>query len=88
MSILQKATNYISTEIKYWAFRSVSFLTGVVPLRVTYGLSVLAGDLVYLTWKRHSANAVSNMRRVMGDAADPRTVKLAARDSFRNSRAE
>lgn len=84
MSFLKKAVNPVWQGTRYWVYRSVSYATGHIPLRFSYWVAALVGDFVYLTWKRHSANAVSNMRRVMGDQADWRVVKEMARDSFRN----
>ncbi|HUP27386.1 MAG TPA: lysophospholipid acyltransferase family protein [Chloroflexia bacterium] len=84
MGIKAIAWKHFGTGLKYWSFRITSYLSGKVPLRFAYWVGTIAGDVVYLTWKRHSANAVSNMRRVMGEHADWRVVKETARDSFRN----
>lgn len=84
MDLIKKSAHHIWTGIRYWTFRVVSYVSGKVPLRIAYGVGNLVGDFVYLTWKEHSANAVSNMRRVMGENADWRVVKEVARDSFRN----
>ncbi|MBF6614085.1 MAG: lysophospholipid acyltransferase family protein [Chloroflexi bacterium] len=84
MSIFRKAAKHIWVGVKYWTFRLVSYVTGKLPLRFSYWAGAVVGDVVYLTWKQHSANAVSNMRRVMGDSADWKLVKETARDSFRN----
>jgi lauroyl/myristoyl acyltransferase len=84
MSLVKNATHHIWVGIKYWVFKSVSFLSGKVPLRVGYWIGAAVGDFIYLTWRQHSANAVSNMRRVMGDTAEWQVVKETARDSFRN----
>ncbi len=82
--VFSKAWQHIWTGIKYWSFRSVSYISGKVPVRFAYWVGAAVGDFIYLTWKQHSANAVSNMRRVLGEAADWRLVKEVARDSFRN----
>lgn len=84
MQILKKAAQPIWTGVRYWVYRSVSYVSGRVPVRFAYWVGTLAGDFVYLTWRRHSANAVSNMRRVLGEGADWQVVKEMARDSFRN----
>ena len=84
MNPLKKATHHIWTGIRYWSYKTLSFLSGIVPLRFAYWVGACVGDFGYLIWKRHSANAVSNMRRVMGDAADWRVVKETTRDAFRN----
>ena len=84
MDWAKKAAHHVWTGFRYWLFRSVSYVSGKVPLRFAYWVGSIVGDFVYLTWKQHSANAVSNMRRVLGEAADWRVVKETARDSFRN----
>src|SRR5512141_1998178 len=84
MQPLKKAFHHIWTGVRYWTHRVFSFISGKVPVRFAYWVGNLVGDFVYLTWKEHSANAVSNMRRVLGDSADWRVVKEVARDSFRN----
>jgi KDO2-lipid IV(A) lauroyltransferase len=84
MRVLKTATHNLWTGVRYWTYQTFSFLSGKVPLRFSYWVGSVVGDVVYLTWRRHSANAVSNMRRVLGDSADWRAVKLTARVSFRN----
>src|SRR5438270_2485350 len=84
MSLFTKATHNVWTGMRYWSYKTLSFLSGIVPLRFSYWVGALVGDFGYLIWKRHSANAVSNMRRVMGDSADWRVVKETTRDAFRN----
>jgi KDO2-lipid IV(A) lauroyltransferase len=84
MSRLKNLTSNVWAGTRYWSFRIASFFSDKVPLRVAYWIGTIVGDIGYLFWKRHSANAVSNMRRVMGETADWRVVKETARDSFRN----
>jgi lauroyl/myristoyl acyltransferase len=84
MDFVKRALNPIWQGIRYQAYRFFSYLSYRVPLRFGYWVGTLVGDFIYLTWKRHAANAVSNMRRVMGKDADWRVVKEKARDSFRN----
>src|ERR1043165_2860849 len=84
MNVIKKLTHNIWTGFRYWVFRAVSYVSGKVPLRFAYWIGAVVGDFVYLPWKQPSANAVSNMRRVLGDSADWRVVKETARDSFRN----
>lgn len=84
MQFVKKATHHIWTGIRYWVYRGVSYVSGRVPVRFAYWMGALVGDFIYLTWRRHSGNAVSNMRRVLGETADWRVVKEKARDSFRN----
>src|SRR4051794_11775430 len=74
----------VSPGGKYWGFRILSRLAGIVPLRLSYTLAVLVGDFIYFTWHDHSANAVGNMRRVLGPRAGERAARRMARASFRN----
>ena len=74
----------IRVGLKYHTFKTASYLADRLPLRFNYWVAGLVGDAVYLTWKRHSANAVSNMRRVLGPDAPWQAVKHTARCSFRN----
>ncbi|HMA34753.1 MAG TPA: hypothetical protein VKY74_09780 [Chloroflexia bacterium] len=73
-----------SPGFKFGVFRILSRLAGTLPLRVTYTVAVLVGDAIYYCSHEHSANAVSNMRRVLGPRAGERTIRRAARASFRN----
>jgi KDO2-lipid IV(A) lauroyltransferase len=84
MNLMQRALNHVWQGIRYQGYRFFSYLSYRVPLRFAYWVGALVGDFIYLTWKRHAANAVSNMRRVMGKDADWRVVKEKARHSFRN----
>jgi lauroyl/myristoyl acyltransferase len=84
MELLNKASRHIWTGLKYWGIRSLSFASNKVPVRISYWVGNLVGDIVYFTSRRHSANAVSNMRRVMGEDASWQAVKATARNSFRN----
>lgn len=84
MSILAKPLHHVWVNFKYYLFRSVSWLAAHTPRSISYRFGSLVGDWIYLTWKRHSANAVSNMRRVLGPEASWQTVKRMARQSFRN----
>jgi KDO2-lipid IV(A) lauroyltransferase len=61
-----------------------SFLAYKLPLRFVYWVGTTIGDTFYLLMKRHAANSVSNMRRVLGNDASWQQVKHAARQSFRN----
>src|SRR5436309_13428260 len=84
MSYLNTAAQHVWVGFKYYFYRGTSWLTSKLPLRVSYAVATLTGDVVYYTWKRHSANAVSNMRRVLGPGAPWQAVKRRSRDSFRN----
>src|SRR5690348_10741294 len=74
----------VSPGGKYWGFRILSRLAGIVPIRLSYILAVLVGDFIYYTWHEHSANAVGNMRHVLGPRAGERAARRMARASFRN----
>lgn len=84
MNVFQKATKHIWVGFKYYFYRGTSWVAGKIPVRFSYAVGSLVGDLIYLTWKRHSANAVSNMRRVLGPDAPWQAVKRTARQSFHN----
>ncbi|HUS16527.1 MAG TPA: lysophospholipid acyltransferase family protein [Chloroflexia bacterium] len=74
----------ISPGLKFRGFQILSRLSGIIPLRITYALAVLVGDIIYYFWHEHSQNAVSNMGRVLGPGASERAIRRAARYSFRN----
>jgi lauroyl/myristoyl acyltransferase len=84
MDFLKKPIRPLWVNFKYYLFRGVSWLSARIPRYISYTVGNLVGDFIYFTWKRHSANAVSNMRRVLGPEASWQTVKRAARQSFRN----
>jgi len=84
MSFVQSLGNKVWVEFKYDMFRGTSWVADKLPIGVSYTVANVAGDVVYYTWKTHSANTVSNMRRVLGPDAPWQAVKRAARDSFRN----
>lgn len=54
------------------------------PLQLSYALAAFLGDLTYLLWSRGRANAIDNMRHVLGPDAPERQVRRVARGSFRN----
>jgi KDO2-lipid IV(A) lauroyltransferase len=84
MGFLSNTSNNIGVGLKYYSFKLASYLADRLPLRFSYWVAKLVGDAIYLTWRRHSANAVSNMRRVLGPEAPWQMVKHTARRSFRN----
>ena len=84
MNFLKKGIHHLWVNFKYYLFRGVSWLSARIPRSISYRVGNLIGDFIYLTWKRHSANAVSNMRRVLGPEASWQTVKRMARQAFRN----
>jgi KDO2-lipid IV(A) lauroyltransferase len=74
----------IGDTLKYWGFCVASWLTGHLPVRLSYWVGARIGDVIYLFWHEHSGNAVSNMLRVLGPDARPGAIKRAARKSFHN----
>ncbi|MCL5962174.1 MAG: lysophospholipid acyltransferase family protein [Chloroflexi bacterium] len=70
--------------LSYVIFKLLSFLSGRLPLRLTYALAVIGGDLYYSMVRKHSGNAVENMRHVLGPTASEKEVRRVARLSFRN----
>jgi KDO2-lipid IV(A) lauroyltransferase len=73
------------TEFRYRMFTLASFLAYRLPRRFVYWIGARIGAIVYLViLKRHAANAVSNMRRVLGKGASWQRVKWTAQQSFRN----
>lgn len=84
MGFLSNTSQNIKVGLKYYSFKLASYLADRLPLRFSYSVAKLAGDVVYFGLKKHSANAVSNMRRVLGPDAPWQAVKHTARRSFRN----
>ncbi|MFQ5946663.1 MAG: lysophospholipid acyltransferase family protein, partial [Anaerolineae bacterium] len=60
------------------------FLARRAPLSLSYRVASLLGDLVYLGWPHGRANAIDNMRHVLGRGASQAEVRRTARNSFRN----
>jgi KDO2-lipid IV(A) lauroyltransferase len=81
---MKRLLHHTWTEFRYRMYLTGSFLTDKLPMRVNYAIATVIVDWVYFFMKRHAANTVSNMRRVLGEQADWQTVKRVARDSFRN----
>ena len=70
--------------LKYWGFRLGLFLARRAPLSLSYRVASFFGDLAYLGWHRGRANAIDNMRHVLGPGASRVEVRRTARNSFRN----
>jgi phosphatidylinositol dimannoside acyltransferase len=81
---LGRLVTRVSPGVKFRGFKILSRIAGVTPLRVSYAIAVVVGDFIYYTWRDHSGNAVSNMRRVLGPAASERDARRVAQASFRN----
>lgn len=71
-------------HLTYWLILTCSWLAGRLPTRVSYAIAARIGDLVFYTWRDKRRAAIANMRRVLGPAADERTVVRTARSTYRN----
>ncbi len=70
--------------VSYGPFLGLISLAQRLPLRVTYGIASLVGDVLFLLWRRGRANAIDNMRQVLGPGATDLEVRRTAQRSFRN----
>lgn len=66
----------------YFAFRTATFVTRLVPLRLSYALARAAGILAYYAWAGGRRRCVQNMLHVAG--GDRRLARRYARRSFSN----
>lgn len=83
-SRLRQATKRGVSLIRYWLFLFAVFIVRGLPLGLTYRLASLAGDLVFLFWRKGRANTIANMRHVLEGGASDLEVRETARRSFRN----
>lgn len=67
-----------------WVLRSLSWLAGVLPLRVSYAISTLFALGVYVFWRKGRQSALENLRHVLGPAASEAQVRRTARRAIRN----
>lgn len=84
MHPIKKVVHPAWVEFRYYMYRLGGILAYKLPTRLGNGIANVIGDVVYFTMKRHAANAVSNMRRVLGRDASWQSVKQTARSSFHN----
>jgi KDO2-lipid IV(A) lauroyltransferase len=70
--------------IVYWLVLCLVFLAQHLPLRFSYWLAGIVGNLVYAFWPRGRRNVQDNMRHVLGPGATDREIRDTARRSFRN----
>jgi len=70
--------------VTYGPFLGLIFLAQRLPLKVAYGIASLVGDLLFLLWRRGRANAIDNMRHVLGPGATDLEVRGTVQRSFRN----
>lgn len=64
--------------------RVLSWLLGVLPLRVSYALSGLVALGMYVFWRRGRENALKSLRHVLGPGAPEAQVRRTARRTMRN----
>src|SRR5687768_3372894 len=81
---MRRLLHGIWTEFRYRGFTLASWLAYRLPRRLVYWIGGRAGNAAYFILKRHAADTVSNMRRVLGEGASWQKVKRTAQDSFRN----
>ena len=70
--------------VTYGLFLGLISLAQRLPWRVAYGIASLMGDLLFLLWPRGRANAIDNMRHVLGPGAKDLEVRRTAQRSFRD----
>ncbi|MFQ6058891.1 MAG: lysophospholipid acyltransferase family protein [Anaerolineae bacterium] len=70
--------------IPYWLILAAAFLVRYLPVRLSYWVASLMGDVTYYLWWEGRANTIHNMRRVLGPEAPASQVRRTARHSFRN----
>lgn len=70
--------------VTYVSFLGLVILAQRLPLKVAYGIASSVGDLLFFLWRRGRANAIDNMRRVLGPGAIDLEVRRTAQRSFRN----
>ncbi len=68
----------------YGPFLGLVILAQRLPLKVAYGIASLVGDLLFFLWRRGRANAIDNMRHVLGPGVTDLEVCRTAQRSFRN----
>lgn len=73
-----------SIQLTYWLVIIGGFIARTLPLRLTYGIATLLGDLVFYTWRDKRDVTVANIRRLLGPEADEGRVWCTARETYRN----
>ena len=71
-------------QLTYWLMMAGSRVASVLPLRLTYTVASLIGDLTFYLWRTKHDAALANMRHVLGPSASDRHVWRTARASYRN----
>jgi len=70
--------------IVYTLVLCLIFLTQHLPLRFSYKVAAVVGDLAYVFWPRGRSNVIDNLRHVLGPEATGKEIRDTARRSFRN----
>jgi len=70
--------------IVYTLVLCLVFLTQHLPLRFSYKVAAVVGELAYLFWPRGRSNVIDNLRHVLGPEATDKEIRDTARRSFRN----
>lgn len=68
----------------YWGHLVGSFLSRVLPLRLSYGICEVFSPLVFLIWGEKRRHAIENMQRVVGPKVSPQEARRLAVRSFVN----
>lgn len=71
-------------NISYWLIVWLSFLTRILPLRVSYAITVALSTIIYICWPELRKSVMENMRQVLGDNAEEEQVRRLARSTLRN----
>ncbi|MBI2952878.1 MAG: lysophospholipid acyltransferase family protein [Chloroflexi bacterium] len=71
-------------NLTYWIIVSLSFLAHVLPLRISYAITVALSYVIYICWPALRKCVMANMRQVLGDDADEATVRALTRSAYRN----
>lgn len=71
-------------NITYWAIVALSFVAHVLPLKVSYGITVALSYVIYVCWPELRKSVMMNLRQVLGESADEAVLRKLARSTFRN----
>jgi KDO2-lipid IV(A) lauroyltransferase len=70
--------------MSYYFFRFAGLVCPLLPARFGYWLFARFGDLVFVLTAKRQPTYFFNLRRVLGDQADPSQVNAVARRAFQN----
>jgi lauroyl/myristoyl acyltransferase len=68
---------------QYRLIKAIGMALGLIPLRISYPLAAIGGQLYFYLAKSQAKNAIGNMRRVLGPGASESHVRRVAAASFR-----